>query len=248
MVLGLGEPAESEHYTDDSPDYPLLSAPALTTLGVAAVLFVATLGLMVLLRGTIVASATLFLFRLSPLIGAVVFGILLTIGYNTGLEAAAQERYGPALGACALLAGTYGAFGAAILTLYAPSLTAPALVWTTGVTVAITLAAGALVYTSDRSFAGWRSGATVLMTVGLGALLVHSFAELLQLPATVLGPLLYIAFAAILLGWIAHLVYEIHMVSEEACAPAANGIGLYVGFVGVFVHVLQLVLRVLRRR
>lgn len=248
MGRWLGEPGEEEHFTDASPDYGLFSRPALISLGIAAGLVVATEGLMLVLRDTVVASVAIRIFALGPLVTALLFGISLAIGYRQGIKACAEERYLDALAACGLLAATYGVFGAGILRLFAPSLALAALAWATAITVSITLLAGAMVFTTDRSFEKWNRYGSGFMVSGVTSLILYEIGVWLSAPPDLLAFLLYLAFGLILLGWIAYLFYELQMISGRERTPSANGMGLYVGVMGVFVHVLQLVLRFLRRR
>ncbi len=228
---------------EDRPEpasiYDGFTKPGAISLGVATLLFLVTIGLMLAFRGTIFAHAVIALFSFSPLLGAVAFGLLLTVGYHVGIQASTRERYPRAVAGMAMIAFLYGAFGAAVLSFYSVELHATALALTAAATAGISLGAGWIVYTTSYSFEAWGRYASILMAIGLTALFAFTF-----YPWTLL---LYIAFGAILVGWIVALFYEIHMLSDEARSPIANGIGLYVAFTGTYVHILQLVLRYLRR-
>jgi FtsH-binding integral membrane protein len=227
----------SGHYTDRSPAYPLFSTQTGVSIGVATALVVITLGLMWLFRGTVWAETTIWLYREAPAApypGLAVFGIVLTGGRWVGLKAAVDERHGLALGASAVVAVAYAAFGAGILSLYAPSIHGSALLITTGITTGITVAAAVVVYTTNHSFANWDKYSAILMFAGVGVIFLGSVSGA--------GTLSVVAFGLILLGWIVDLVFEIYMVSNDSRSPLANGIGVYIAFMGVFVHILQLVL------
>lgn len=232
-----GDRIGSGHYTDRAPAYPLVSTRTGVSMGVATALIIGTLALMWLFRGTVLADFTIWLYRgapAAPYPGLAVFGIVLTGGRYVGLAAAVDERHADALGASAVVAVAYAAFGAGILSLYAPSLHGSALLITAGITAGITLLAAVVVYTTDHSFANWDKYSGMLMLGGVGVLFLSSL--------TGLALFLLVAFGLILLGWIVDLVFEIYMVSSDGRSALANGIGVYIAFMGVFVHILQLVL------
>lgn len=228
----------SEHYTYSAPDYPLFSRATLVSVGVATALTAGTLALMWLARGTVLAEATIWLYvgaPLAPFPGLIVFGVALSAGRYFGLQWAVDERYALALVASTMVAVAYAAFGAGVLSLFAPSIHAASIAIAAGVTTTVTVGAAVVVHTTDYSFAEWDTYSGVLMLAGFVA---HA-------PYQVFPPALYLAFGLILLGWIVDLVFEIYVVSDAGRSPVANGIGVYVAFMGVFVHVLQLVLRMM---
>lgn len=230
----------SDYYEDRAPNYPLVSRPTAVSIGVAAGLIAFTLGLMWFARGTELARTTIWLYRdapLAPYAGILVFGVALTGGRYVGLRAAVAERYALALFASMVVAVAYAAFGAGVLLLYAPSIHGAAILATAGLTTAVSLGAATLVYTTDHSFANWDAYSGVLMFLGVVVLFGTS--------ATGDPLFTWLAFGLILLGWIVDLVFEIYMVSDDARSPVANGIGVYVAFMGVFIHLLQLVLELM---
>lgn len=228
----------SEFYSDAAPDYGLLSRDAAVSIGVATALIAGTLGLLWIARGTRLAFYAIWLYAgapFAPWTGILVFGAVLTGGRYYGIRAAVSENYGLAFGASAAVGVAYAAFGAGILSLYGTGIHVAAVAVATATTVAITLGAATLVYTTGWSFANWDAYSGGTMIAGI---VVLFFARVVAAPS-----LLWVAFGLILLGWIVDLVYEIYMVSDANRSPVANGIGVYVAFMGVFVHVLQLVLR-----
>lgn len=240
--MGFGSDGRlgDQHMTDSAPAYSLLSKQTVTAIGVASLLIISTIAMMWAFRDTVFATGTIWLYTdapFAPFAGLLVFGIILSAGRYFGLSASMNENYGLALGASAIVAVAYGAFGAGILSLYASDLHVAALGWTAAITVAITLGAATLVYTTDHSFANWGGYASFAMIGGAFAYLIYTI-----IPSTVF---VLLAFGLILLGWIIDLVYEIFMVSDARRKPVANGIGVYIAFMGVFVHILQLVLEFL---
>lgn len=230
----------SSHYTDSAPAYPFFSVRTGISVGVAAVLIAGTLVLMWLFRGTVWADGAIWLYRgapFAPYPGLVVFGIVLTAGRYVGLVAAVEEYYSTALVASGVVAVAYAAFGAGVLSLYASGIHGTAILLTAAITAGLTIAAAVLVYTTDHSFANWDRYSGGLMIGGVCVLAVGS--------ATGVSAVTGLAFGLILLGWIVDLVFEIYMVSNDDRSPVANGIGVYIAFMGVFVHILQLVLEAL---
>lgn len=227
----------SSHHTDASPTYPLFGRRTSVSIGIAAGLITATLVLLWVARDTLLAEWTVYLYTrapLAPLTGLVVFTVLLTGGRYVGLVAAVREQIWLAFAASLVLAVSYAAFGAGVLSLYAPSIQGPAVYVTTAITTVITVGAAVVVYTTDHSFAHWDYYSGLLMLGG--GLCVALFTGL---PSAMLN---WLGFGLILLGWIVDLVFEIYMVSNDERSAVANGIGVYVAFMGVFVHILQLVL------
>ena len=73
---------------------------------------------------------------------------------------------------------------------------------------------------------------------GLGGLLLASFVPVVGL----------LAFALIFGGFLLRLGHEMWQVRESRGRPAMQSVGLYVAVAGVFVHVLQIVIRMLAER
>lgn len=224
------------HTTGHSPVYSLVSEATVTALAVGAILMLLTVVGMLAIADTALARAGLAVFSV-PLMGAIVFGILLTGGRYLGLRGIGNGNYPLAVFGSLLSVATYAWFGGMVLTPFDPAIYEPALAITGAITVALSLLAAAYVYTSDEDLSQWATYSAVCFVAGLVALAVG----IIFLPALLLG------FALFLLGFLCDLVYEIWMTSNRNRSPAANGLALYIAFAGVFVHILQLVLRVLSR-
>lgn len=227
----------SGHYTDSAPAYSLFSRQATVSIGIATALIVGTLALMWGVRGTALATGTIWLYQdapLAPYTGILVFGAILTGCRLLGLEAAANDAIVTALFASLVVAVAYAAFGAGILSLYEQAIHGTAILITAGITAGLTVGAAVLVQTTNHSFANWDKYSGLLMIGGV----------LIMVPGSLTGlQLFFVAgFGLILLGWLVDLVFEIYMVSDHRRSPMANGIGVYIAFMGVFVHILQLVL------
>lgn len=228
---------DAAHTTKDSPAYGLISEEVLTALGVAGALMIMTIAGMLLIADTPLALIGMVLFGI-PIVGVIVFGILLTAGRHLGLRGLANDNPGQAVVGAFLSVGTYAWFGGLVLTPYSPALYVPAISITGVITVAISLIAAAYVYTTDKSLEHWAKYSMACFVIGLVALFI----------GLLFPPLLLVTFAFFLLGFLCDLVYEIWMTSNRNRSPKANGLAIYIAFAGVFVHILQLVLRILARK
>ncbi len=95
--------------------------------------------------------------------------------------------------------------------------------------------AAAYVYSTDKNLEHWAKYSLACFIGGFAILVVVIFVP----------ELVVVAFGLFLLGFLCGLVYEIWMTSNRNRSAAANGLALYIAFAGVFVHILQLVLRAL---
>lgn len=233
----FGGNRESEHMTRDSPQYDLKDKGLYATLSLGASMMAATVLGMLLIADTAVAELMLTLYQF-PIVGVVVFGALLTGGRYLGIKGVKQNSTVQAVVGALILIVSYAWFGGGILTPYEPSLYNPAILVTGAITIAITLVASAYVYSTDKNLAHWSrySGYCFL------GVIVSAFIGTIYAPITLIG------FALALLGFTADLVYEVWMTSQKNRPAYANGIALYVAFAGVFVHILQLVLRAMADR
>lgn len=183
------------------------------------------------------AEFVLSLYSTFDLLGVLVIGGLLYVGRVLGLRGIGKDSMLMALSGSGVLIGTYAVFGGAILTMYSSQIYIQGLAISGLVTVIITIIAGAYVYSRDQSFEHWARYSGFCFLGGLVAVLIGSF----------FAPVLIIGFILFLLGFLCDLVYEIWMTSNNNRDPKANGIALYIAFAGVFVHVLQIVLRMMAR-
>lgn len=176
----------------------------------------------------------------TPILGLVVYGAALTGGNvlaDRGLEGGSVAMAGVGI---ALLEGAYALFGGGILAGVAPGSRTVALAITLVVTVAMTIAVTAYVYLRDREFDHWSTWSFGAFVVGAVLVLVGTF-----VPVVLLGGFLFI-----FLGFLLRLGYEVWQV-EANYAPdrsLRHALGIYVAFTGVFVHVLQIVARMMMER
>ena len=174
-----------------------------------------------------------------PIVGILVYGALLTGGELLAEKAVREGDSGLALIGVGLLQFGFATFGAGVIAILPVDLQLVALGITAAITFALTAVVAAFVYwRSETSFEQWSMYANVLF-IGVTILgFVGSFAT----------PLLVLTFLCFLLGFFCRLTWEVWRVRERGDLPVnLHAIGVYVSMMGVFVHILQLVVRLLAR-
>lgn len=224
----------SESFTESAPNYDSFGREAKLSIGTAAALVGGTVGLLWLFRDTEVAATSEWLFLEAPgapLVGPVAFACLVAGGRYVGIRAAVAENYPVALGASAVVATTYAAIGATVLSLYPAAVQADALVVALVLTVVVTAGIAKFVFTTARDLGhlNYYSG-----------LLLGGGAVLMGVDLYGAGSTFTLGFVVVLAGWVVDLAYEIYMISDTGRSPIANGIGVYVAVMGVFIHFLLL--------
>lgn len=215
------------------PKFRNVAVPAAILVGVNVLL-------MFLVAQTPLAAVNDLLFAV-PILGLVVFGAALTGGNvlaERGLERGQMAMAGVGV---LLLQGAYGLFGGGVLSRVAAGSRGLVLAVTLVVTVAMTVAVAAYVYLRDENFDHWSRWSLGAFVVGAVLVLVGSFLTELAL----LGGFLFI-----FLGFVLRLGYEIWHVraSYDPNRSLVHALGIYVAFTGVFVHVLQIVARMMADR
>ncbi|MBX0348510.1 Bax inhibitor-1 family protein [Haloarcula pellucida] len=171
-------------------------------------------------------------------VGIAVFAVSVGGGFWIATKGVERGNMGLAGAGVLLIQGGYGLFGAAILYIYGGGgIRIPALGITTVITGAITAVIATVVFKSNYDFSGWQRYAFGCF---IGGLVVGAAGVFLSPLLVVVAGLLFF------LGFIVDLTYEIWAVRENRYASdLRNAIGIYVAVMGVFVHVLQWVLRIL---
>lgn len=227
----------SEYATRESPSYGLLSGETASALSIGAVLFVTTVGAMIMFADTIIGELVLTAYNFHPLIGVAIIGLGLGLGRKYGMKGLIEDNTSVGLLGIGVTILTYGAFGGAVLTPYEPSSYVPAILVASAVTTVISLGAGAYVMSHDRSFEHWKRYSSYAFLFGIGGILVGSF-----IPGSIGSLLLIGGFVAFVVGFFADLVYEIWVMVSARRKPFVNGFALYIAFTGIFVHILQIAL------
>ncbi|WP_254272056.1 Bax inhibitor-1 family protein [Haloarcula marina] len=170
-------------------------------------------------------------------VGVAAFAVSVGGGYWLATKGIQRDTMGLAAAGVALIQSGYGVFGAALLYAVAPSLRVPALGITAVVTGLITAAITLVVFRTDHDFSRWQ---TYAFACFIGGLVVGAAGVF------VASILLVVAGLLFFLGFVVDLTYEIWAVKTNRYASdLRNAIGIYVAVMGVFIHVLQWVLRVL---
>jgi hypothetical protein len=207
-----------------------------STMGVASGLVAANVALMLVLSYTPVVDLGRVVFS-NFFLGIAVFAA--TVGGGHWLSTGSLEKGNVALAAVgvALIQFGYGLFGSTLLAGVESSLRVPALGISAVITAAITALVTVVVYRTDHSFERWNLYSAGLFVGGLVLGAVGVFVASL---------LLVVAGLCFFLGFIAYLFHEVWAVKTSAYpGTLINAIGIYVAVMGVFVHVLSWVLRIL---
>ncbi|QSX00292.1 hypothetical protein [Haloterrigena alkaliphila] len=215
-----------------------LSSREARVIGGASVLMAINVLLMYGIVSTPLAQVNEYLF-VTPIIGAVVYGAAIMAGQYVAERGVKGGDMGIAFVGMVLLQLAFGIFGAGVLR-FAPRESHLTILGTTAVVVALmTAGISGYVYARSKTFESWGQYATYAFLGGLAAILIGSFVQ----------PVLLAGFVLIFLGFLLRLGYEIWQVRDHRNASVAlQTIGVYIAVAGVFVHVLQLVMRYMGSR
>jgi FtsH-binding integral membrane protein len=217
----------------------LLSGREWKVVGLATGLMVLNVFLILALVATPLATVNQYLFS-APIVGVIAYGVALVAGEWIAERGVETDSTGLAVGGMAILQFAFGTFGAGVLAFLPAELHVPAVGITAAVTAGMTLLLATYVYARSKDFDRWSTYANVSFVGGLIAIAIGTF---------VLPVLLLAGFVLIFLGFLLRLGWEIWRVRERRdVSVALQAIGIYIALVGVFVHVLQIVVRMLARR
>lgn len=211
----------------------MLDTDEIKSLGITAGLVMANIALIWVLLFTPLAEVNELLFQYL-IVGMIFYGIMLTAGNYLGKKGIKEQNTSKALGGIALLQLGYGMFGAGVLSILGVtefSLVAVVLGITLGVTLGIAVLASLLVYGTGRNFQDWGKYSMYSFIAALAAGFIGSFSGIFAL----------ITFVFVLLGFLLDLVYEIWRMKAQSDNYYLNGLGIYIAFMGVFVHILRMV-------
>ena len=216
----------------------LLSAREWGVVGGATGLMALNVLVMYAAAATPLAALNSLLFSV-PIVGALVYGALITGGQMVAERGFENDSMALAMAGVVVLELAFGAFGGGVLSLLSESVQLTALAITGVVVVAMTALIGTYVYLrSGTQFDHYGRWATYAFLAGLGAILVATFLPVVGV----------VGFVCIFVGFLLRLGYEMWQVREGRGRPAMQSVGLYVAVAGVFVHVLQIVVRMLADR
>lgn len=226
--------------TRTSPNYSIGSTDFMVSIGAALLLIVANIIGMLYIADTQLADVMVWLYTdapFAPFIGLLIFGIALTAGRYFGLKSIANDNLIFAGLMVLVVEVTYAIFGGGVLSLYSASIWLEAVYITFGLVALYTFIVTGVVYSTDHSFEKWGTDAAVFMIIGVLAVFLFTLVNW--------AVLMWIGFIVITIGFMIDLVYEIWHTSAKNRSALANGFAVYIAFMGVFVHILQLVLEIL---
>ncbi|SFS40071.1 hypothetical protein [Halostagnicola kamekurae] len=214
-----------------------LSSREARVIGGASALMAINVALMAAVAETPLAAINDTLFQV-PIIGVIVYGAAITGGELIAERGVEGGDTGIAVAGMVILQLAFGVFGAGILS-FVPSDSRLAVLGVTAVIVAIlTAIVSGYVYARSKSFDHWGSYATYSFIGGVIAIAIGTF----------VAPVLLVGVVLIFLGFILRLGWEIWRLRDRRdISVGVQTIGVYVAVAGVFVHVLQLVIRFFAR-
>lgn len=210
-----------------------LSSREVQVIGGASILMAINVMLMYVIVTTPLQQVNEYLFAV-PIIGVLVYGAAIMAGEYVAERGVTNGDMGIAFIGLVLLQLAFGIFGAGVLR-FAPRETHLTILGVTAiVTALLTAVISGYVYARSTTFDHWGRFANYAFIGGIVAILVGTFVQ----------PVLLVGFVLIFLGFMLRLGYEIWQVRDNRDASVAiQTIGVYIAVAGVFVHVLQLVMR-----
>ncbi|MFP8951487.1 hypothetical protein ACLI4Z_00755 [Natrialbaceae archaeon A-arb3/5] len=211
-----------------------LSSREVQVIGGASVLMAINVALMYVFVSTPLAVVNDYLFA-APIVGVLVYGAAIMAGELIAERGLKGGDMGVAFAGVVLLQLAFGVFGAGVLS-FAPAETHLTILGLTAIVTAIATAIiSGYVYARSTTFEHWGRFANYGFLGGAGVIAVGTF---------VLPELLLVGFVLIFLGFLLRLGYEIWQVRDKRDASVSlQTVGVYIAVAGVFVHILQLVMR-----
>ncbi|SDR38161.1 hypothetical protein [Natronobacterium texcoconense] len=204
-------------------------------MGGASVLMAINVLLMYVFLATPLAAVNDVLFGAAPILGVLVYGAAIFVGELIAERGVKGGDMGTAFAGMVILQLAFGVFGAGVLRFAPPESQLAILGVTAIVTAIMTAIITGYVYARSATFEHWGTFANFAFIGGVVVIAIGSF---------VLPILLLLGFVLIFLGFMLRLGYEIWQVRDHRNASTAlQTIGVYIAVAGVFVHVLQLVMR-----
>jgi len=216
----------------------LLSGRNWKVVGTAAVLMTLNVLVMAAFATTPLAVVNSYLFAF-PIVGVLVYGAAIYVGERVAEQGVDAGNMAMALAGVVILQLAFGLFGAGILSFVSPQAMLPILGITALITALMTLAIGAYVYARSITFEHYSTWSTYAFIGGVVAILIGTFVPVVLL----------VGFVLIFTGFIFRLGWEIWRIRDgRVQAVSLQAIGLYVAVAGVFVHILQIVIRMVADR
>lgn len=215
----------------------MLNQNEIKSIGYGTGLVLLNIVLMSLLSFTPLANILGFLSGINGFLVIIFYGILLTVGNSLAESGMEKLDYAVAGLGVFLLQFAYSTFGAGLLQGIGINTQLILLGITAAVTTVLAVIAGVIVYRTDKNFSKWRmySFGFFIGVIVFGAIGIF------------FAPAFALAFISALLGFLALLVYEIWDMKAHKNHPMLNAVGLYVAYMGVFIQILQIILRLLSK-
>lgn len=211
-----------------------LSSREARVIGGASGLMAITVALMYVFAMTPLVVVNEYLFAY-PIVGVFAYGAAIMGGEVIAERGVTRGSAGLAFIGMVVLQLAFGIFGAGVVSVAPPESRVTILGITAVITALLTALVSGYVYARSTTFEHWGRFANFAFLGGIIAIAIGTF---------VLQVLLLAGFALIFLGFMLRLGYEIWQVRDNRNASVAlQTIGVYVAVAGVFVHVLQLVMR-----
>lgn len=216
----------------------LLAGREWKIIGGASALMVLNVLLMYVFVATPLAIVNDYLFAI-PILGVVVYGAAIMGGELLAERGIERGETGLAAVGVAVLQVAFGTFGAGILSFAPRRLHGTVLALTAVVVALMTAGIGTYVYARSKTFEHYGRWANYAFIGGVVAILVGTF----------LRALLVVGFVLVFLGFLFRLGWEMWRVRDRVVASVPlQAVGLYIAVAGVFVHVLQIVVRMVAER
>lgn len=217
----------------------LLATREWQAIGGATGLMLLNVLVMYVVALTPLATVNQLLFSI-PIVGALIYGVAIAGGEMVAERGFKKDSMGVAAAGVVILELAFGMFGGGVLAFLNLSARGTALAITGGVVVLLTAGIGTYVYArSGTQFDHYGTWASYAFIGGLVAILAGTF----------FTPLLLLGFLCIFLGFLFRLGYEMWEIRENrGIGVSMQAVGLYIAVAGVFVHVLQIVVRMLAER
>lgn len=207
-------------------------------IGGATGLMLLNVLVMYVAAATPLAVVNRYLFAI-PLVGALVFGVFIFVGEKVAQRGLNGGSMGLAVVGVGILELAFGTFGGGVLSFVAPSARVTALGITAVAVTVMTAGIGTYVYARSIDFDHYGRWATYAFIAGLVALAA----------AMVIPPVGLVAFVCILVGFLFRLGHEMWQIRENrGRSVPMQSVGLYIAVAGVFVQILQIVVRMLAER
>lgn len=204
------------------------------TTVITGLLVLVNIILMILLSFTPIAGVFKYIYTV-PLIGVVITGVLLSVGYSVADKGINNEELHLSVLGVGIVVLTFSGIGSSILQPYGYEDYIIPLVLSGLVTTGISVICGYYVKTTDSNLERFRkyslySFIGVIVTTGLGLLY---------------SPIYLISFILVLTGFISDLIYQIWRTGIGNRPDLYDGFALYVAYIGVFIQILQIIIEIL---